>query len=315
MQVSEMTIKELKAELEKMELTAVSEELLAELTADSRKGVQQLAKRYQRKKQRVAQKKEKFREMKQFEDDLANRGYQLIGGVDEAGRGPLAGPVAAAVVILPEDIWMPGLNDSKQLSEAKREEFFAKLQEEAVDIGVGLVDSDRIDEVNIRNANYQAMREAISNLEQTPDYLLVDGEEIPEIGIEQRRLVDGDQRSVSIAAASIIAKVTRDRMLVEYDQEYPEYNFVQHKGYGTADHIAALEEHGPCPIHRYSFSKVREAALGEDYYLFEEGLKQADSIDELESIAASVKECVDLLSEFELKELRNIFSQRRQELR
>lgn len=315
MQVTEMTIKEIKAELEKMELTAVSEELLAELTDDFRKGVQQLAQRYQRKKQRVAKKREKFREMKRFEDDLVNRGYRLVGGVDEAGRGPLAGPVAAAVVILPQDIWMPGLNDSKQLSEAKREEFFAKLQEEAVDIGVGLVDSNRIDEINIRNANYQAMREAISDLEQTPDYLLVDGEEIPEIEIRQQRIVDGDARSISIAAASIIAKVTRDRMLVEYDQEYPEYNFAQHKGYGTADHIAALEEYGPCPIHRYSFSKVREAALGKDYYLFAEGLKNAKSVEALDSIAASVNECVDLLSKFELKELRNIFSQRKRELR
>ncbi|MBM7623538.1 ribonuclease HII [Sporohalobacter salinus] len=315
MQLEEMTIKEIKSELKSMELKAISDELIAELIADSRKGVRQLAKRCERRKKRAAKKRKKFYKMKRFEDDLVNRGYRLIGGVDEAGRGPLAGPVVASVVILPKDIFMPGLNDSKQLSEEKREEFFAELQKEALDIGVGIVDSDCIDDINIRNANYQAMRKAILNLDKTPDYLLVDGEEIPEIEIRQQKIVDGDARSISIAAASIIAKVTRDRMLVEYDKEYPEYNFAQHKGYGTASHIDALEKYGPCSIHRYSFSKVREAALSKDYYLFEKGLKNAEAIDQLESIAVSVKECVDLLSEFELKELRNIFLQRKRELR
>jgi ribonuclease HII len=159
------------------------------------------------------------------------------------------------------------------------------------------------------------MEEAIANLEEVPDYLLVDGEQIPEISIEQRKLVDGDSRGISIAAASIIAKVTRDRMLVEYDKEHPEYGFSSHKGYGTAEHIAALNEHGPCKLHRYSFSKVKEAALGKDYYLFQEGLEDAESIVELKSIARTVRECVELLSEIELKELRSVFLEQKKKLK
>lgn len=314
MNLKELSIKEIKAELAEMELTAVSEELITELAEDSRKGVQKLARKYKRKKERAAQEKERFRKMQKFEKELFANDYQLIGGVDEAGRGPLAGPVAAAVVILPQEIFIPGLNDSKKLSEKKREELFSVIQEQAIDLGVGIINSTRIDEINILNANYEAMQEAIADLEKTPDYLLVDGEEIPEIDIEQEKVVDGDARSISIAAASIIAKVTRDRMLVEYAKEYPEYGFAGHKGYGTAEHIAALKEHGPCEIHRYSFSKVKEAALGEDYHLFKEGLEKAESVAELESIAETVRECTELLSELELGELRNIFFAKKKKL-
>ncbi|MGM0471648.1 MAG: ribonuclease HII [Bacillota bacterium] len=315
MELSKLTIKEIKAELEDLELASISKELLAELAADNRKGVQRLAQRWQRKKEKAARLRQQFREMKEFERQIVPADYEVIGGVDEAGRGPLAGPVVAAVVILPEDIFLPGLNDSKQLSATQREEFFACLQKEAVDLGVGIVDAKRIDQINIRNATYQAMREAVDNLEQPPEFLIVDGERIPQLELAQEKVVDGDARSISIAAASIIAKVTRDRMLDEYAQEYPEYGFINHKGYGTAEHLSALEEHGPSPLHRYSFSKVREAALGDDYQLFAQSLKQAESIRELESIATSIKESVDLLTQFELQELRSIFSKRQGELK
>ncbi|SJZ63668.1 ribonuclease HII [Selenihalanaerobacter shriftii] len=314
MELEELSIKEIKSELKEMELEAVSEELIMELESDSRKGVQKLAKQYRRKKQRASEERIRFHKMQEIENSCYAKGYKLIGGIDEAGRGPLAGPVAASVVILPKKIYIPGLNDSKQLSESKREELFDIIKEEAIDYGVGIIDSNRIDEINILNANYEAMKQAIAKLEKTPDYLLVDGEEIPNLDIDQKKIIDGDARSISIAAASILAKVTRDRMLVEYDQEYPEYGFAGHKGYGTAEHIAALNEHGPCKIHRYTFSKVREAALGEDYYLFKEGLEKAKSIEEIEVIANTIKECEKILSQIELDELRNIFIKQKRKI-
>ncbi|SDC00755.1 MULTISPECIES: ribonuclease HII [unclassified Candidatus Frackibacter] len=315
MNLEDLSIKEIKAELKKKELNRITDDLIEQLEADGRKGVKTLSKRYRNKKLRAKQEKEKFQRMQKFEKKLFAKGYELIGGVDEAGRGPLAGPVVASVVILPQDIFIPGLDDSKKLSESKREELFDIIQDEAIDIGVGIVDSTRIDEINIRNATFQAMQEAIISLETKVDYLLVDGEEIPGLSTEQRKLIDGDARSISIAAASIIAKVTRDRMLVEYDKEYPEYGFTQHKGYGTVEHIAALNEHGPCEVHRYSFSKVKESALGEDFYLFKEGLEEANSIVELEVVASTIKDCEELLIDVELEELRNIFLRQKKELR
>ncbi|MCK8825643.1 ribonuclease HII [Fuchsiella alkaliacetigena] len=314
MKIQELTIKELKEELTSLELEAISAELLLELAADSRKGVQQLAARLRRQKKRLAADKERLKRMQRYEKELRKQGYSLIGGIDEAGRGPLAGPVVAAVVILPPEIYIQGLNDSKQLSEAKREKLFAVIQKQAIDLGVGIVEAGEIDKINIRQANYRAMRQAIDSLTESPDYLLVDGEEIPGIEIEQQKVVDGDQLSISIAAASIIAKVTRDRILVEYDQQYPEYGFKKHKGYGTEEHVAALEEVGPCAIHRYSFSKVKEAALSEDYRLFAQGLKEAQSIAELEAVAQTIQDCGELLSELELAELRQLFKKEKQSL-
>lgn len=178
-----------------------------------------------------------------------------ICGIDEAGRGPLAGPVAAGAVILPEDCEILFLNDSKKLSEQKREELFAEIQEKAVAWGVGIVGPDVIDEINILQATYRAMREAIAGLAVIPGILLCDAVTIPEVKIGQIAIVKGDAKSVSIAAASIMAKVTRDHMMAEYDKLFPEYGFAKHKGYGTAAHIAAIRKFGPCPIHRRSFIK------------------------------------------------------------
>ena len=179
--------------------------------------------------------------------------YPYICGIDEVGRGPLAGPVVAAAVILPKDCDILYINDSKKLSEKKREMLYEEIMEKAVSVGIGMAGPECIDEINILQATYEAMREAISNLKVKPDVLLNDAVTIPGVDIKQVPIIKGDAKSVSIAAASIVAKVTRDRMMVEYDKEYPGFDLASNKGYGTQKHIDALKMQGPTPIHRRSF--------------------------------------------------------------
>ena len=179
----------------------------------------------------------------------------FICGIDEAGRGPLAGPVVAGAVVLKKDAQILYLNDSKKLSEKRREELYLEIQEKAVSWAVGIAGPERIDEINILQATYEAMREAVSKLSVPPDILLNDAVTIPGLDIPQVSIIKGDAKSVSIAAASVMAKVTRDHMMAQYGELYPQYGFAKHKGYGTAAHIAALKEFGPCPIHRRSFIK------------------------------------------------------------
>lgn len=179
----------------------------------------------------------------------------FICGIDEAGRGPLAGPVVAGAVVLKKDTQILYLNDSKKLSEKRREELYLEIQEKAVSWAVGIAGPERIDEINILQATYEAMREAVSKLSVPPDILLNDAVTIPGLDIPQVSIIKGDAKSVSIAAASVMAKVTRDHMMARYGELYPQYGFAKHKGYGTAAHIAALKEFGPCPIHRRSFIK------------------------------------------------------------
>lgn len=193
----------------------------------------------------------RLEQMREYENTYA--ACAMICGIDEAGRGPLAGPVAAGAVILPKDCILLYLNDSKKLSEKRREELFVQIKEQAVAWCVGIVGPERIDEINILQATYEAMRQAVAGLGVKPDLLLNDAVEIPGVDIMQVPIIKGDAKSVSIAAASILAKVTRDHMMVEYDQLFPDYSFAKHKGYGTAAHIQAIQELGPCPIHRRSF--------------------------------------------------------------
>ncbi len=191
--------------------------------------------------------------MKEF--DREYKIYGTICGIDEAGRGPLCGPVVAAAVILPDEYNILYINDSKKLSETKREEVYKEIDKYAVTYGVGIVSPERIDEINILQATYEAMRTAIHKLSVTPDILLNDAVTIPMVDIKQVPIIKGDAKSQSIAAASIVAKVTRDHLMEEYDKLYPEYGFAKHKGYGTAAHIKAIKEYGPCPIHRRTFIK------------------------------------------------------------
>lgn len=197
--------------------------------------------------------RQRLEQMREYENTYA--ACQAICGIDEAGRGPLAGPVAAGAVILPPDCEILFLNDSKKLSEKRREELFVEIKEKAVAWSVGIVGPDVIDEINILQATYEAMRQAIAGLSVTPDLLLNDAVTIPGVSIDQVPIIKGDAKSLSIAAASILAKVTRDHMMMEYDTLFPEYGFAKHKGYGTAAHIAAIRQFGPCPIHRRSFIK------------------------------------------------------------
>lgn len=194
-------------------------------------------------------------DMWEFEEKYANEGFRFICGVDEAGRGPLAGPVCAAAVILPPNLEIPGLNDSKKLSDKKRRELFPLICEKAIAYGIAFADHKEIDEINILQATYLAMERAISNLSVKPDFALIDGNRAKDFGIPLETVVGGDGRSASIAAASVLAKVTRDDYMLEMAKSYPQYGFEIHKGYGTKAHYAALAENGPCPIHRMTFLK------------------------------------------------------------
>ena len=193
--------------------------------------------------------------MWEIENSLYSETVQLICGVDEAGRGPLAGPVCAAAVILPRDLQIPGLTDSKKLTDKKRRELFPVIQEQAVAYGIGLASEQEIDEINILQATFLAMRRALDQLSVQPDLALIDGNRETDFGIPVKTVVKGDSLSANIAAASILAKVTRDDIMIQLAQEYPGYGFEIHKGYGTKAHYAALAEHGPSAIHRRSFLK------------------------------------------------------------
>lgn len=197
----------------------------------------------------------RLQHMLEMEERLYEQGYQAICGVDEAGRGPLCGPVVAAAVILPKDICIEGVNDSKKLSEKKREQLYDVIMEQAVAVGVGISDVAVIETVNILNATKLAMKQAVENLSIPADYALIDGNQRIDIAIPLETVISGDAKSESIAAASIIAKVTRDRMLIAWDKEYPEYGFAKHKGYGTKVHVEAIGTYGLTPLHRPSFCK------------------------------------------------------------
>ncbi|CDA68896.1 ribonuclease HII [Clostridium sp. CAG:510] len=226
-------------------------ELISAYEADERSGVQSLIAAANKKLEALEKEKQRTESLKKFEKEYAAFGY--LCGIDEVGRGPLAGPVVAGAVILPKDCDILYLNDSKQLSEKKREELYDVIMEKAVSVGLGFSSPERIDEINILQATYEAMREAVSRLSVQPDVLLNDAVTIPGLPMKQVPIIKGDAKSVSIAAASIVAKVTRDRMMVEYDTVFPEYGFASNKGYGAAAHIEALKKYGPCPIHRRSF--------------------------------------------------------------
>jgi ribonuclease HII len=220
---------------------------------DTRSGVRSVVKKYRRQEEELEKEKLRTEEMKAYEYEYGE--YEYICGIDEAGRGPLAGPVVAGAVILPKSCDILYINDSKKLSEKKREELYEIIIEKAVSVGVGIVGPEKIDEINILQATYEAMRKAVKNLAVKPDLLLIDAVRIPELDIRQIPIIKGDAKSISIAAGSIIAKVTRDRMMREYDLLYPEYGFAGHKGYGCASHIEKIKKIGPSPIHRKTFIK------------------------------------------------------------
>ncbi|GAA0495473.1 ribonuclease HII [Salinibacillus aidingensis] len=253
---SKETIKEIREKLTNESYSAADWQAYQE---DNRKGVQALVLKEQKKHAERQKNLEHFQGMLMWEHRLWEQGYTYIAGIDEAGRGPLAGPVVAAAVIIDDSFYLEGLDDSKKLSESVRERFFDTIKEKAVDYGIGIVNAKTIDQINIYQASKLAMKKAVLELKHQPQFLLIDAVKLPELPIQQESIVKGDQKSVSIAAASVLAKVTRDRMMKEIDRQYPSYQFGSNMGYGTKMHLEALEQFGPTPYHRKSFSPVKEA--------------------------------------------------------
>ncbi len=217
--------------------------------------INSIIEKYEKKKEKQQEELNRYRAMCSYEDEAYEKGYEIIAGIDEAGRGPLAGPVVSAAVILRRGSFIEGLNDSKKLTPQKRDKLYDIIMKNALSVGVGIVDEKVIDEINILNATKVAMKQAVEKLIINPDILLTDAVKLSEVKIPQISIVKGDAKSVSIAAASVIAKVTRDRFIEKMDSEYPQYGFSKHKGYGTKEHIEAIKKYGICPIHRVSFTK------------------------------------------------------------
>ena len=239
----------------KEELKAATEAMLPSFImayeSDERSGVIKLVEQAKKRLQKLEEERKRIWKLQEYERKYGQ--YTYICGIDEVGRGPLAGPVVAGAVILPKDCDILYINDSKKLTAAKRDELYDVIMEKAVSVGIGMASHERIDEINILQATYEAMRQAIGKLDPAPDLTLNDAVTIPGVDIKQVPIIKGDAKSISIGAASIVAKVTRDRMMVEYDNIYPGYGFASNKGYGSSEHIKALKEIGPSPIHRASF--------------------------------------------------------------
>ena len=248
------TIKEVKERLAMID--ELDHPLFEELILDGRAGVQAAISKRKRELQKQVDEDLRLEKMLAYEKELYTQGIQLIAGVDEVGRGPLAGPVVAAAVILPENCKIPGLNDSKKIPKSKHKEIYEAVLQNAIAIGIGVKDNQVIDQVNIYEATKLAMMEAIGQLDPQPQHLLIDAMKL-DLPISQTSIIKGDANSLSIAAASIVAKVTRDQMMEEFDREYPGYDFAQNAGYGTAKHLAGLEQLGVTPIHRRSFEPVK----------------------------------------------------------
>lgn len=236
----------------------VDHEMIENLKSDERKGVQSLIIKYEKEKLKQQKLVAEFSEMMRYENAAKEKGYQWIAGIDEAGRGPLAGPVVAAAVILPEDFILLGLNDSKQITEEQRNNFFDIIKEQAISYSIGIVSNEQIDTLNILEATKQAMYQTINELEQKPDHVLIDAVSLPKLPYSNEAIIKGDARSISIAAASIIAKVTRDRLMKEIHKKFPMYDFITNKGYGTKKHMDSLKAYGATPYHRKSFAPVQK---------------------------------------------------------
>ncbi len=250
MNIAELSIKQIEALFASGEIT---DEIVEALRKDSRAAAGRLVKRYERQQKEI----QRIEAMYRYEKEARNEGHSNIAGVDEAGRGPLAGPVSVAAVILPDGLIIPKINDSKKLSEKVRNELYDEIMAKAISVRQVFVDERTIDRVNILQATMNGMYEAIFALDPQPDKVLLDAVRLENLPMESLSLIKGDAKSATIAAASIIAKVARDRLMDEYDRKYPEYGFGEHKGYGTASHIEAIKKYGPCPIHRRSFEPIK----------------------------------------------------------
>jgi ribonuclease HII len=250
-----LTIAEIQRQLESIVLE--NDPFLLDILRDERKGVQQLVHRWNKKHSEKQRLNEKFIEMNAYEYKWRSKGYEMIAGVDEVGRGPLAGPVVAAAVILPNDFFLAGIDDSKKLSEKKRLEYDAIIRKEAIAFSIAMIHAKEIDEINIYEATKKAMKSAIVSLEPKPDLVLIDAMKL-ELPYTSESIIKGDANSISIAAASIVAKVARDKLMMEISQDYPVFGFQNHMGYGTKEHIEAIQKHGITSYHRKSFAPIKD---------------------------------------------------------
>ncbi len=291
------------------------------LSQDTRPGAQKLIEKFEKKATRADKENEKLETLWRYEKEAFLKGHKAVAGVDEAGRGPLAGPVVAAAVILPPTGALKGVDDSKKLTPAKRDELFELVRSTAVSYGVGQASVQEIDELNIYKATQLAMKRAIEALKPSPDFLLTDAMPLPSLShISQKPLIHGDALSSSIAAASILAKVTRDRLMEELHQKYPVYGFDGHKGYGTEIHIQAIKEHGPCPEHRRTFAPVMEvlaqSSNGGPFEFWKVKLETAKSMSELNQAGLQIKRAgLEALTQNEVGKLRDVFRAIRDRLR
>ncbi|MFZ7119800.1 MAG: ribonuclease HII [Eubacteriaceae bacterium] len=252
MNYSQLTISQIKEEIKKCSIKDYPK-LANILKLDKRNGVKKLSLKVEKNFEDYNNEIDRIQKLKEFEIKLINRGYEYIAGIDEVGRGPLAGPVVSCSVILPSNSSILYINDSKKLSQSKREILFDQIKKEAVSVGIGIIEESIIDKINIYQATKKSMIEAVINLQVKPDLLLIDAITLDNIDAKQFSVVKGDEKCYSIAAASIIAKVTRDNIMMNYHKEYPQYNFLSNKGYGTKEHIDAIKKYGITPIHRLSF--------------------------------------------------------------
>ncbi|HUU27121.1 MAG TPA: ribonuclease HII [archaeon] len=297
-------------------MESVPDELLADLANDPRNGVRALGEEIERKQARQDAERLEQEKMLELERTYHARGLEKVAGVDEVGRGPLAGPVMAAAVIFPPECDHPQARDSKKLTPEKREALYAEIHDKALAIGIGRADNEEIDRLNIYNASLVAMYRAVENLQIKPDAVLVDGPMVLRLEVPQNAVIGGDARCLSLAAASIVAKVTRDRLMKEFDRVYPGYGFARHKGYPTSDHFKALKEFGPCPIHRRSFTAVANCGEfpNQEWSFFYDGLSQASSLEELEVIAGGIRQIRHIFTRAELESLRRTYRRRRKSL-
>jgi ribonuclease HII len=293
---------------------ACTEELLGACEKDVRIGVRRLAAVERRRQAAAAIERHRLEEMLSYEAQFVVKGQLPVGGVDEVGRGPLAGPVVAACVLMPLEHPISGVNDSKQLSPEKREFLDGEIRKRALGIGLGIVEPEEIDRVNIHRATLAAMRHAVETCEpERPRALLIDAERLEGVALPQVSLVRGDERSYVIACASIVAKVYRDRLMVELSPQYPEYHFAENKGYGTPDHMQALERVGPCVLHRRSFAPVAGYTLP-SLKLFLQELGRANSFEALQRAGARIRESDSYLTDVELEQLRRAYRDRQRQL-
>ena len=316
MDLQGLSVLAVRAMLEPME--TVPEEFLEALLNDPRKQVRGIGQALMRKQELEAEELEEQQRMLELERSYHARGLVRVAGVDEVGRGPLAGPVVAAAVIFSPEAEYPRARDSKKLSPEKREELFEQIHKSALAVSVGRVEHGEIDRINIYNASLLAMYRAVEDLRVKPDAVLVDGMMVLRLDqeIPQEALVSGDCRCLSIAAASIVAKVTRDRLMCDYDRAYPGYGFARHKGYPTTDHFKALKVLGPCPIHRKSFAAV--ASCGDfsslEWSKYYQTLSRAACLEELELVAVDIRSVRSLMTQAELASLRALYRRKKKAL-